>query len=192
MGSGTEGTGDCESGIRTSAFIMGLSAYGPFCNPKRCPNLKVRRRPPTFDPGVVQSGDHHCSVCNFGWMRHAGGTPYRQCLGSQVSSPYAKLARYCCKTKGFLNGCFIGHAPNDVTACKEALSNLRQVPRKYRTDVFNFEVTCIAHSKKLQPEQYVESAELREWARKYRQSRFVPERLLKAWRLDEWPSDEME
>ena len=41
---------------------------------------------------------------------------------------------------------------------------------------------------KLQPEQYVESAELREWARKYRQARFAPETLLKAWRLDEWPS----
>ena len=45
---------------------------------------------------------------------------------------------------------------------------------------------------KLQPAQYLESAELRDWARKYRQSRFVPESLLKAWRLDEWPSDEAE
>ena len=43
---------------------------------------------------------------------------------------------------------------------------------------------------KLTPEQYVTSIELREWASKYRNSRFVPERLLKAWRLDEWPLDD--
>ena len=52
------------------------------------------------------------------------------------------------------------------------------------------EFEVIAKKLSLDPEQYETSSELREWARKYRNSRFVPEKLLKAWRLDEWPLDD--
>jgi hypothetical protein len=34
---------------------------------------------------------------------------------------------------------------------------------------------------KLQPDEYVRSAELREWAHRNKDSRYVPEQLLKAW-----------
>jgi len=38
-----------------------------------------------------------------------------------------------------------------------------------------------ASTYKLSPEQYVQSAELREWARRNKNSKFIPEALLKAW-----------
>jgi hypothetical protein len=34
---------------------------------------------------------------------------------------------------------------------------------------------------KLTPDQYLQSSQLREWARRNRNSRFIPEALLKAW-----------
>ena len=34
---------------------------------------------------------------------------------------------------------------------------------------------------KLRPDQYVDSPHLREWARRHKDSKFVPEALLKAW-----------
>ncbi len=37
---------------------------------------------------------------------------------------------------------------------------------------------------KLQPDQYVHSKRLREWARRNKNSRFVPECLLQAWGFD--------
>jgi len=37
---------------------------------------------------------------------------------------------------------------------------------------------------KLQPDQYVHSTRLREWARRNRNSKFIPESLLKAWGID--------
>ena len=37
---------------------------------------------------------------------------------------------------------------------------------------------------KLQPNQYVRSTRLREWARRNRNSKYIPEPLLKAWGLE--------
>ena len=39
---------------------------------------------------------------------------------------------------------------------------------------------------KLDPEQYSSSAQLREWVEKNWRQKFVPEKLLRAWRLSEW------
>lgn len=36
---------------------------------------------------------------------------------------------------------------------------------------------------RLQPDQYIDSQQLREWAEKNKDVRYIPERLLKAWRL---------
>jgi hypothetical protein len=41
---------------------------------------------------------------------------------------------------------------------------------------------------KLTPDQFVTSAELREWARNNKNSRFIPEALLEAWGFDVDPS----
>jgi hypothetical protein len=39
---------------------------------------------------------------------------------------------------------------------------------------------------KLDPEQYASSAQLRDWVEKNWRQKFVPERLLRIWRLSEW------
>jgi hypothetical protein len=39
---------------------------------------------------------------------------------------------------------------------------------------------------KLDPDQYATSAQLREWVEKNWRQKFVPEKLLRAWRLSEW------
>ena len=39
---------------------------------------------------------------------------------------------------------------------------------------------------KLTPEQYASSPQLREWVEKNWRQKFVPEKLLQAWRLSEW------
>jgi hypothetical protein len=43
---------------------------------------------------------------------------------------------------------------------------------------------------RLQPEQYAASAKLRDWCARNRRSHYIPEELLKAWALDEWPVDQ--
>jgi hypothetical protein len=45
--------------------------------------------------------------------------------------------------------------------------------------VTEFEKT--AEEYKLMPDQYLQSSELREWARRNRNSKFIPEALLEAW-----------
>ncbi len=42
----------------------------------------------------------------------------------------------------------------------------------------------VVHDLKLQPEQYLGSAPLREWARRNKDSKFIPESLLQAWGFD--------
>lgn len=39
----------------------------------------------------------------------------------------------------------------------------------------------VAKELKLQPDQYLHSARLREWAQRNKNSKFIPESLLKAW-----------
>ena len=39
----------------------------------------------------------------------------------------------------------------------------------------------VTHDFKLQPEQYIRSTRLREWARHNKNSKFIPEPLLEAW-----------
>jgi hypothetical protein len=39
----------------------------------------------------------------------------------------------------------------------------------------------VTHEFKLQPEQYIRSTRLREWARRNKNSKFIPEPLLEAW-----------
>ena len=44
---------------------------------------------------------------------------------------------------------------------------------------------------KLSPDQYASSPQLRAWVEKNWRQKFVPERLLKAWRLSDWgPPDD--
>ena len=42
----------------------------------------------------------------------------------------------------------------------------------------------VTHELNLQPDQYILSTQLREWARLNKNSTFIPERLLKAWGFD--------
>jgi hypothetical protein len=42
----------------------------------------------------------------------------------------------------------------------------------------------VARDFNLQPDQYVDSTRLREWASRHRNSRYIPETLLKAWGID--------
>jgi hypothetical protein len=54
--------------------------------------------------------------------------------------------------------------------------------------VTSFEL--VAKEYKLVPDQYLSSERLREWARKNRHSKYIPEPLLKAWGFDtELPRD---
>jgi hypothetical protein len=42
----------------------------------------------------------------------------------------------------------------------------------------------VASDFNLQPDQYIRSAQLREWASRNKNSKFIPETLLKAWGLE--------
>lgn len=49
----------------------------------------------------------------------------------------------------------------------------------------------VAARLKLSPEQYTSSPQLREWVEKNWRQKFVPEKLLKAWHLNDWgPPDD--
>jgi hypothetical protein len=49
----------------------------------------------------------------------------------------------------------------------------------------------VAARLKLTPDEYANSPKLRAWAEKFWRQKFVPERLLKAWRLSDWgPPDD--
>jgi hypothetical protein len=43
------------------------------------------------------------------------------------------------------------------------------------------EFELIVREFKLQPDQYIRSVRLREWARRNKNSKYIPERLLEAW-----------